>query len=353
MQDDICRMHIPVKPLQHKHPGIDLENYRERSLRRTHEALSEPRIVNFDNLIHKVTKLSWDLIGEVLTYDNVKKLFIEAEDVCGKTLGIAAALTWTNNFVPPADVGLRDLEGVKLHQGCLTSYVKSIHERDKDIRLNHFRVSKHIPASDPDYDAIQRLVDGIPIFTSKTFLPNNGIVNGKKMKLRAKYLTVPSVINRLVYELYEKGKVIILPTDIARDNRITHYSALSWTTKVGKPQGRLIGDTSATESGTPLNSAEVKILFDENFGNIHHPTIAEIAIMICDVSKVVGWDDIILWKMDLKGAFTLLYVRPQDVSLLSFELLGNLTVMFHTGMFGYTGMPGCFDVVSRLISRNL
>ena len=57
--------------------------------------------------------------------------------------------------------------------------------------------------------------------------------------------------------------------------------------------------------------------------------------------------------MDLKGAFTLLYVRPEDVSLLSFELLGGLTVMFHTGMFGYTGMPGCLDVVSRLIARNL
>ena len=88
------------------------------------------------------------------------------------------------------------------------------------------------------------------------------------MKLRTKYLTIPSVINRLVYDLYVKGKVIILPTDIAKDNRTTHFSALSWTTKVGKPQRRLIGDTSATESGTPLNSAEVKDLFDENFGKI-------------------------------------------------------------------------------------
>jgi len=35
-------------------------------------------------------------------------------------------------------------------------------------------------------------------------------------------------------------------------------------------------------------------LFDENFGNIHHPTIAEIAIMICNVAEKVGWDDITL-----------------------------------------------------------
>ena len=136
--------------------------------------------------------------------------------------------------------------------------MNSIHEKDRDIRLNYDRVLKHVTLTDPDYDAIQRPVAGIPVFTPNDFQPNNGIVNGKLMKLRSKYLSMPSVINRLVYELYEKGKVIILPTSIARENRVTHYSALSWTTKVEKPQGRLIGDTSATESGTPLNSIEVK-----------------------------------------------------------------------------------------------
>ena len=60
-----------------------------------------------------------------------------------------------------------------------------------------------------------------------------------------------------------------------------------------------------------------------------------------------------MWKVDLKGAFTLLYVLPEDVPLLSFELTNNLTVMHHTGMFGYTGMPGCFDVISRVLCRNI
>ena len=170
-------------------------------------------------------EISYDLTGEVLSYDIVRKLFIEAEEVCGKKLGITAALAWANNFEFPPEVGIRDTAGVKSHHGCLTCYVKSIHERDKDIRLNLSRISKLIPTSDPDYDAIQRLVEGIPIFTSETFQPNNGIINGKKMKLRTKYLTMPLVINRLVYDLYAKGKVIILPTDIAKNNRTTHYSA--------------------------------------------------------------------------------------------------------------------------------
>ena len=57
--------------------------------------------------------------------------------------------------------------------------------------------------------------------------------------------------------------------------------------------------------------------------------------------------------MDLKGAFTLLYVLPKDILLLSLELTNNLTVMHHTGMFGYTGMSGCFDVISRVLCSNL
>jgi hypothetical protein len=179
------------------------------------------------------------------------------------------------------------------------------------------------------------------------------MVNGKPMRMRKKHLMMSSVINKLVYELYKGGKVVILPTDVSRENRTTHFSALSWTVKFGKPQGRLIGDTSATESGTPLNSLDVKEMFDKNFGNIHHPTIIEIARIVFDEAERIGWSNAILWKMDLKGAFTLLYVLPEDVSLLAFELTNNLTVMHHTGMFGYTGMPGCFDVISRVLCRNL
>ena len=57
--------------------------------------------------------------------------------------------------------------------------------------------------------------------------------------------------------------------------------------------------------------------------------------------------------MDLKGVFTLLYMLPKVSLLLSLELSNNLTVMHHTGMFGYTGMSGCFDVISRVLSSNL
>jgi len=251
-------MHAPVKPLKTKHPDVALEQQRVKTPKRSHDELPRSKVDNFEKQINMIVNMAWDLSREELKKDDVYSLYLEAEEICGTELGIESALAWADNFEFPPNVGLKDLEKLKSHQGCLISYVKSIHEKDRDIRLNYGRVLKHVPQTDPDYENMKRLVAGIPIFTSDNFQPNNGIVNGKVMKQRKKYLMMPSVINRLVYELYEKGKVIILPTSIAKENRVTHYSALSWTTKVGKPQGRLIGDTSATESGAPLNSIEVK-----------------------------------------------------------------------------------------------
>ena len=239
--------------------------------------------------------MTWSILGVKLNFIEVKRLFEDARKLCETKFGISEALIWARDFKLPHDISNRDVEGLKLHGGNLTAYILSLHQKNKEFRLNLSRVKKYVPQTDPDYDSICRLVEGIPIFTTSNFKPNNGIVNGKPMRLRKKHLMMPSVIDKLVYDLYKEGKVVILPTGLSKENRTTHFSALSWTTKFGKPQGRLIGDTSATESGTPLNSHEVKEMFDENFGTIHHPTIVEISRMIYQEADSIGWENAILW----------------------------------------------------------
>ena len=51
------------------------------------------------------------------------------------------------------------------------------------------------------------------------------------------------------------------------------------------------------------------------------------------------------------GAFTLLFIHPESVKRLAFALTNGLTMLYHTGMFGWTGMPAAFDVVSRVLKR--
>jgi hypothetical protein len=65
------------------------------------------------------------------------------------------------------------------------------------------------------------------------------------------------------------------------------------------------------------------------------------------------WEDLILWKADLAGAFTLLNFRSGDVHLLACELTDSLTLIYHTGLFGWTGTPFAFQVVTRALRRNI
>jgi hypothetical protein len=58
------------------------------------------------------------------------------------------------------------------------------------------------------------------------------------------------------------------------------------------------------------------------WGEINHPTLQDIAEMILLMKdRVESWEELILWKMDLKGAFSLMRVHENDVQKLAFELL--------------------------------
>jgi hypothetical protein len=63
-----------------------------------------------------------------------------------------------------------------------------------------------------------------------------------------------------------------------------------------------------------------------------------------------GAENVELWKMDLKGAFNLLDFSAQSAKLLAFELTEGMSVIHITGMFGWTGTPYCFQVVTRVLN---
>ena len=58
-----------------------------------------------------------------------------------------------------------------------------------------------------------------------------------------------------------------------------------------------------------------------------------------------------MWKADLRGAFTLLNYHADDVRLMACELTGDLVCIYHTGQFGWTGMPFAFDIITRTLRK--
>ena len=195
-----------------------------------------------------------------------------------------------------------------------------------------------VPPDDPDYDRLLELVPGIPIDVPTDFVPN-----GAPPPLRNKYLRVAPAVNKLMAELHAKGLIFVIPTAQALTIPGIHFSQTHWALKKGKQQGRPIGDASSTEgNGHALNSDEVAEMCDGRYGPIEHPTLASLADMVKAKAALHGWDKTVLWKMDLKGAFTLLFVHPDSCQRLAFELTDGLTMLYHVGMFGWTGMPSAF-----------
>jgi hypothetical protein len=62
-----------------------------------------------------------------------------------------------------------------------------------------------------------------------------------------------------------------------------------------------------------------------------------------------GADHIVIWKADLKGAFTLLKFQPQGTPLFASQLSNGLVYFSTWGNFGWCCMGFAFEVVTRIL----
>jgi hypothetical protein len=261
------------------------------------------------------------------------------------TFSSDSALKWAEDFRFPNEVRFRDLEVLRKMDFQFTELVSEYQRRKAKDRLNLCRIERMV-IQDSWTNKLRTLVSGVPMLTATEFKSNN-----VPPKLRQKYLGVASAVNKLVYEQYVKENIVILPTSEAVKIEGVHFSSLHWTLQFAKEAGRMLADPSNGEM--PLNTIEAKELVDEYFGRIVHPTIIQLIEMIFKVADEFGWQDIVLWKKDLKGAFTLLNIRPQDACKCAFELTDELTMIHLTGFFGWIGFPAAFHIVSRVLESNI
>lgn len=279
------------------------------------------------------------------------ELVAEAFKTCDLIYGTREAIAWGSDFVWPTEVFTRDNTLAKLSGFNLEEMVTSHHQSREASRLSLHRIQEWVPPSDPDYDRLRDLADGMRVFLSPAFVCNNRPPPKRKL-----YLQVAKAVNKILLESWRDGLVFIVTRDTAHKFDSLHYSPVHWTTKVGKKSGRNLFDSSDDQWGPCLNSEEAKTALENFYGTIEHPTIQEISDMIIRFLSTVDVSQhhhVILWKADLKGAFTLLNFRPKDVKYLACELTDDLILLYHTGLFGWTGTPYAFQVITRVIKRLL
>jgi hypothetical protein len=70
--------------------------------------------------------------------------------------------------------------------------------------------------------------------------------------------------------------------------------------------------------------------------------------MVLTSADLNGWDNIVLWKKDLKGAFNLLNYNPAFRKLFAFLLLNDIVVIHLAGLFGLDRNATCFPSIDTI-----
>jgi hypothetical protein len=284
----------------------------------------------------------------------IRNLLSEAWQLSSVTFNIDDAVKWADGFRFPKDVCDRDSKDLQKY-GSIQNLCDARHQTVQQKKLNLKRVEDTVTqlrassfnASQDKERAKQIAEFGMSIPTARGFKPCN-----TPPPLRNKYLRVQSAVNKIIFSMYEKGHtVLLLPTAEAKKIPGIHFSATHWTTKKNKSSGRILGDQSNDPNNNNLNDSdkEAQSEVKKMWGNILHPTLQDLAVMINNQAQRHGWSNIMLWKMDLQGAFSLLRINPIDVPKFAFELTDDITLIHTAGMFGWTGTPFAFSVFSRLL----
>jgi len=285
---------------------------------------------------------------------HISTILQKAWELGSVTYNIADAIKWADNFQFPSSIGARDWkeleESDSLVQLCEKRHSLVASSKLSVERVNKVVTDKRLESFNGQLDK-NRLLEiagsGMIIPTSSAFEPSS-----IPPKMRKKYLLVQSAVNKIIYGMYQKGGLLlILPTEKVKMIPGIHFSSTHWTTKKDKASGRVLGDQSNDPDGNALNDKEkeVQTAVKEMWGKIEHPTINDLVNLIVRVASQNGWHNILLWKMDLKGAFGLLRIRSQDIAKFAFELSDGLSLIHTAGMFGWTGTPFAFSVVSRIL----
>ena len=294
--------------------------------------------------------------GSPTSKAGIEELIAEAAEAARNDFGVDAANEWANGYSFPPEFVVSD---TKCLQSAMLDFRIMVERRLK--RLSRDRLSRTSVASlspgNPELALMTDLAEGMRVALPEGFVPN-GLQ--PRSPLRTSYEAVSSAVNKLLGAVRLQNLAFILPLKLAQDHIPNlHLCKAHWTTKKGKPSGRPLGDLTNVD-GTALNTPATAEAATAYYGPITHPTIEDIAVMVHQFwlaatvrDPTLRYEDLRLWKKDLKGAYTLLSFRPEYVGLFGMLLTDDLVYLQLAGIFGWSGTPAAFQVVTRAIAWEL
>jgi len=259
------------------------------------------------------------------------------------------------------DIADRDFADLLTH-GSLPQLVRSRHALDADSRISPEAVDRCCAplvaastADTPLFGEVESLrthmrvfaSTGVPILRTPDFTPSSRAGPPSR-----DYMAAPLAVD---HKNLQAGLGILLPPRALPLLPPLNVINLGLAPKRGKPGGRLTINPSNNSAHSPpfLNSVDAADVARIRWGHILYPTIVDVIRSVLAAADRWGMPNVVLWKTDLKGAFSLLKFDPEDVHLMaSFLASGHLYIGIR-GNFGWSGMPFAFRLPSRLLELRL
>ena len=287
---------------------------------------------------------------EVITLFELVELVEDKHVPCGRD----DAIEWADGFTLPEYVVTED---AKLFEDCKYNWetiIKTKRDRFKEDRLTVDRVRAVLKTKSVDRERLKSIAGGFSIPVDSRWKSNHSHPYVYP-KCAPSFEPLAPTVMKLWFEDWKKGHGFFLTDEMAHRMGV-NCSGVNWTPKANKKHGRPISNLSKTSPNmeVPLNTDEVKDKMKSAWGEIRHPVIETIVRMILKFHRdhpKVRREDLELWMIDLAGAFTLLDVKWEDVRKLGINFPNGLVWVTLVGLFGWTGMPFVFDVVTRICRK--
>jgi hypothetical protein len=189
-------------------------------------------------------------------------------------------------------------------------------------RMNAKRAERLRP-DNPGLPLLRDLVVGMKVHLPDIFTPNGKMPRSPR---RPMYETVATAVNKMLGGIREQKLAFLSPLDMAQEHIPNlNLCKAHWTHKKGKKCGLPLGDLSNVD-GIKINDDDTAAAAIEYYGRIHHTTTGDIAVIICNLwtdakakNPELRWEDMRIWKMDLKGAHSFYHsIRKMSVCSLCY-----------------------------------
>ena len=272
--------------------------------------------------------------------------------------GIKEAQNWANDFTIPEDMVESDRLEFQQSGWDFDQMVENRLNALRGNRLNPTKIEGTLSRDNPEWDVLMELATvGMDLCLPDDYEPNSAT---GLPKLAKSYKETHTAVNRMIVDNFcKKGLAMVFNLDDIKEHvPVFSLAVARWAEKKNKECGRNIHDATARQKGQNfcLNNKFSTQACKDKYGTIYNPTVQDVILMVFafwerekKANPNVKWEDLRLWKMDLAGAFTLLNFRIDCVKHVGLELWGGLVVFFLCGVFGWTGTPGCFQVVNRAL----